>query len=304
MKTDNRIDLEKTFENALVEFIKNDRYKNISDNPKTYIGYFYFVNGEFELRFKFIPRNYDDKYMILQYDSADGEFCIVLLLNIYSNSGTFIIFSKVGEFKYRIVKDLTIETVYDEKYQTNVSKVYCTFDGFVNISSSVDDYMEDINGYSDIKYFKVVRSNDKYPVEDVLGLFMDFFVSFKNHKDEENEWKIFYSGFVDCDIQWIDDLTGINYDSHKNILTISTEFDSDAYELLIIFKETSGEKHFVRILHGSKIALLDEIYGSKKVKVVQYQATDYKYDFNVRMNLDQYLERQIYIKQLKWNVYQ
>ena len=70
--------------------------------------------------------------------------------------------------------------------------------------------------------------------------------------------------------------------------------------MLIIFKETSGEKHFVRILHGSKIALLDEIYGSKKVKVVQYHATDYKYDFNVRMNLDQYPVGQIYIKQLKW----
>ena len=165
------------------------------DNPTTYLGYFYFVNGEFELRFKFIPRNYDDKYMILQYDSADGEFCIVLLLNIYSNSGTFIIFSKVGEFKYRIVKDLTIETVYDEKCRNDVSKVYCTFEQFVYISSSVDDYMDELNNYSDIKYFKVVRSNDKYPIDDILGLFMDFFVSFKNHKEEENEWKVFYPVF-------------------------------------------------------------------------------------------------------------
>ena len=108
------------------------------------------------------------------------------------------------------------------------------------------------------------------------------------------------SVIVDCDIQWINELTGIVYDSYKNILSISLEFDSDAYELLIIFNETSGEKHFVRILHGSKIALLDEIYGSKKVKVVQYNATDYKYDFNVRMNLDQNPVGQIYIKQLKW----
>ena len=108
------------------------------------------------------------------------------------------------------------------------------------------------------------------------------------------------SVIVDCDIQWINELTGIVYDSHKNILTISVEFDSDAYELLIILNETSDEKHFVRILHGSKIALLDEIYGSKKVKVVQYNATDYKYDFNVRMNLDQNPVGQIYIKQLKW----
>ena len=108
------------------------------------------------------------------------------------------------------------------------------------------------------------------------------------------------SVIVDCDIQWINELTGIVYDSYKNILSISLEFDSDAYEVLIIFNETRGEKHFLRILHGSKIALLDEIYGSKKVKVVQYNATDYKYDFNVRMNLDQNPVGQIYIKQLKW----
>ena len=94
--------------------------------------------------------------MILQYESPDGEWCIVLLLNYSLNSGTFIFFSKIGEFKYRIVKDLTIETVYDEKYRNDVSKVSCTFDEFVNISSTVDDYMDDLNNYSDIKYFKVV----------------------------------------------------------------------------------------------------------------------------------------------------
>ena len=284
----------------MVEFIKNDRYKNISDNPKTYLGYFYFVNGEFELRFKFIPRNYDDKYMILQYDSADGEFCIVLLLNISLNSGTFITFSKVGEFKYRIVKDLTIETVYDEKYQTNVSQVYCTFEQFEHISSTADDYMEEINGNSDIKYFKVVRSNDKCPVDDVLGLFMDFFVSFKNHKDEENEWKIFSSGFVDCYDKNVEELTGINYDSRNNILSIRFDIDTDAYEVLMIFHEKSGERHFVRILHWSKIALLDEIYGSKEVKVAQFNSSILTYDFPKNMNLDQYPVGQIYIKQLKW----
>ena len=52
LKTDNRCDFEKTLENAMIEFIKNERYKNISDNPTTYLDYFYFVNGEFELRFK------------------------------------------------------------------------------------------------------------------------------------------------------------------------------------------------------------------------------------------------------------
>ena len=57
------------------------------------------------------------------------------------------------------------------------------------------------------------------------------------------------SVIVDCDIQWINELTGIVYDSYKNILSISLEFDSDAYELVIIFNETTGEKHFVRILH-------------------------------------------------------
>ncbi|KAK8847260.1 hypothetical protein M9Y10_019846 [Tritrichomonas musculus] len=43
LKTDSRFDLEKTLENAMFEFIKNDRFKNISDNPKTYFSYFYFV---------------------------------------------------------------------------------------------------------------------------------------------------------------------------------------------------------------------------------------------------------------------
>ena len=136
----------------------------------------------FELRFKYIPSHYDVKYLIVRYESPDGEWCIVLLLNFSLNSGTFIIFSKVGEFKYRIVKDMTIETVYDEKYKNDVSKVYCSLIDFVNICSSVDDYMDELNNYFDIKYFKVVRLNDKYPVDDVLGLFMDFFVSFMNHK--------------------------------------------------------------------------------------------------------------------------
>ena len=90
----------------------------------------------------------------------------------------------------------------------------------------------------------------------------------------------------------------MNYESNKNILSVGFESESDAYEVLLIFFETSGEKHFVRLLHGSKIALLDEIYGSKKVKVVQYTT----YDFNVRMNLNQNpISRQIYIKQSKWN---
>ncbi|KAK8837383.1 hypothetical protein M9Y10_036816 [Tritrichomonas musculus] len=50
LKTENRCDFEKTLENAMVEFIKKDRYKNISNNPKTYFDYFYFVNGDFELK--------------------------------------------------------------------------------------------------------------------------------------------------------------------------------------------------------------------------------------------------------------
>ena len=63
---------------------------------------------------------------------------------------------------------------------------------------------------------------------------MDFFVSFKNHKEEENEWKIFYPGFVDCYDKWIDELSSMNYDSNKNILSVGFEYESDAYEVLII----------------------------------------------------------------------
>ena len=79
----------------------------------------------------------------------------------------------------------------------------------------------------------------------------------------------------------------MNYDSLKYILSVGFEYESDAYEVLIIFNETSGEKHFVRLLHGLKIALLDEIYGSEKVKVVQYNATNSSHNFNIRKNLDQ-----------------
>ncbi|KAK8900211.1 hypothetical protein M9Y10_002534 [Tritrichomonas musculus] len=130
---------------------------------------------------------------------------------------------------------------------------------------------------------------------------MDFFVSFKNHKEEENKWKIFYSGFVDCYDKNFEELRGINYDSRKKIFQGVFDIDTDAYEVLMIFHEKSGERHFVRILHGSKIAFLDEIYGSKEVKVTQFNISILANDFPKNMNLDQYPVRQIYIKQMKWN---
>ncbi|KAK8847302.1 hypothetical protein M9Y10_019889 [Tritrichomonas musculus] len=117
---------------------------------------------------------------------------------------------------------------------------------------------------------------------------------------EDNQWKIFYSGFMDCYDQYVDDLMSINYDTSTNVLSISWEYGTDAYEVLIVFNDLNDRKHYIRMITGTKIALLDEIYGSDHLKVTKFNETNSTYDFNVGIRLNTIVDRTVYIKQVKW----
>lgn len=72
---------------------------------------------------------------------------------------------------------------------------------------------------------------------------------------------------------------------------------------MIIFSEKNGEKHFIQILHESQIALLHEIYGYKKVKVVKCNSGEWSYDFYIYINLEEIPKKLIHIIQVRWHMF-
>ena len=302
LKTDNNFELEKFFETAMTEFIRTDRNKDALDSPSQYLGYFYWPDNDFELGFKFDLTKREDKYLILQYQMS-FKWDFVLFLNIATKSGTLIVFSKLGDFQYRIVKNLVLKTELDtDKYRREVSKVCCTFERPPGFDLVSDDYLEDLGDFSDVKYFKVVRSNNDCPVGEIFGYFINFFLSFNNKIKDDTEWKIFYPGFVECYDQNVANSITFMHPSKEGRILVIFEY-SDIYEVVILFYDLTGKRHFIRILHHSQIALLDEIYGGKAVQIAKFDADAYEYSFPIasKLWLAEDPENHLYIKQVKLN---
>ena len=102
----------------------------------------------------------------------------------------------------------------------------------VHMNTFVDDFLDEINVYSVVMYFKIIWSNDEYPVEYLIHNLINYFVKFKNRKEKER--KIFYSVFVDCYDENVSNLTVLKYDSSKEIVLATFEHGV-AYEMLILF---------------------------------------------------------------------